>query len=83
MGLGGEVVTEVAEGGLDGPEDLIVGEIDQFVHQTLQEGIGLAAEGRTQLLPPLFASESDRGRDRGGFNEGFKPQGHFPRTRPG
>jgi hypothetical protein len=56
MGLGGEVVTEVAEGGLDGPEDLIVGEIDQFVHQTLQEGIGLAAEGRKQLLPPLFAS---------------------------
>ena len=54
MRLGGEVVAEVAEGDLDGAEDLVVGEIDQFVGQTLQEVVGLSPQGLEELLAPLF-----------------------------
>jgi hypothetical protein len=67
MGLGGEVVTEVAQGGFDGAEDFVVGQIDQFIGEAFEEGIGLATQGLKELLTPLFASFRDLGRGREGF----------------
>ena len=39
MGVGGEFVTEVAEGVLDLAERFTVGQIDEFVGHTLQGGV--------------------------------------------
>src|SRR5262245_5009182 len=47
-------MAEVAEGVFDSAEDLVVGEIDQFVGQALQEGVGGAAEGLEEQLAACF-----------------------------
>jgi hypothetical protein len=56
VGPGGEVVAEVAQGVLDLAEDLVVGEIDQFVGHAFEDGVGLAAEGLEELLTAGFTA---------------------------
>ena len=67
MGPGGEVVTEVAERVLDGPEDLVIGQVDEFVGEALEEAFGLAAEGLEELLAAFFTPLRGRGRSRSGL----------------
>jgi len=45
VGLGGEVVSEVAQGVLDGAEDFVVGEVDEFVGEALKNGTMLDTAG--------------------------------------
>jgi hypothetical protein len=39
VSLGGEVVAEVAEGVLDSPKRLVVGQIDEFVGQPFEDTV--------------------------------------------
>ena len=77
MGAGSEVVTEVAEGMLDGAEDLVVGEIDEFVGETLQEGVSLAPKSREDVKASRFTPF--RGVMRG--RRGFVQHGDHPGVR--
>jgi hypothetical protein len=78
MGLSGEVVTKIAEGGFDGAENLVVGEIDQFIGQAFEEVVGLSTQGLKELPTPLFAPFRDRVSGRGGFVQ----HGNLPGVRP-
>lgn len=73
----GEVVTEVAEGSLDGTEDLVVGEIDEFVGEAFEEVVGRPPQGLKELLTPRFASLRGRVRSRSGFVQ----RGNLPGVR--
>jgi hypothetical protein len=54
MGSGEELVTDVAEGRFDRAEDFVIGQIDQFVGESIQRGLGFAAEGLKDELASLF-----------------------------
>jgi hypothetical protein len=77
MRAGGEVVTEVAQGVFEMAEHLVVGKIDEFVSQALEENVGLAMESGEELLTPHFATL------RGLFNvrRGFVQHGNHPGVR--
>ena len=55
-----EVVTEIAQGVFDGAEALVVRQIDEFVGQTLDEGVGRAAQGLHELLTSCVTPFRDR-----------------------
>ncbi len=77
MGPGGEVVTEVAEGVLEGAEPLVVREIDEFVGQAFQEGVGVTTQRREELLAALITSL----RSRFGGGRGVVQQENLPGVR--
>jgi hypothetical protein len=54
MSVGGEVVAEIAQGGFECPEDLVVGQIEELVGESLHEGVGLVLESGEELLPPCL-----------------------------
>lgn len=56
VGLGGEVVAEVAQGVFEAAEDLVIGEIDEFVGEAFQDAVGRAAEGLEELLATFFTT---------------------------
>jgi hypothetical protein len=60
----GEVVTEVAEGCLDGAEDLVVGKVHEFVGEALEEVVGRPPQGLKELLTPRFTPLRGRVRSR-------------------
>jgi hypothetical protein len=57
VGVRGEVVADVAEGVLDLPEGLVVGEVGQLVGEALQERV--VAEGLEDALAAFFAPFRD------------------------
>ncbi len=54
MGAAGQVVAQVAEGVLDGAEQLAVGQIDQFIGHAFEDGVGIAAQRLEDVLTTLF-----------------------------
>jgi hypothetical protein len=54
MGAAGQVVAQVAEGVLDGAEQLAVGQIDKFIGHAFEDGVGIAAQGLEDVLTTLF-----------------------------
>jgi hypothetical protein len=54
VGAGGQVVAEVAEGVLDGAEELALGQVDECVGHAFEDGVGVAAEGLEDELAALF-----------------------------
>ncbi len=77
MGVGGEVVAEVAQGVLDRSEGFVVGQIDEFVGQAIEDAVGLAAQGRKDLLTAFFTFT----RDLIGSRRGFIQHGSLPSVR--
>jgi hypothetical protein len=54
MGVAGQVVAQVAQGVLDGAEQLAVGQIDEFVGHAFEDGVGLSVKGLEDVLTALF-----------------------------
>ena len=71
MGAGGQVVAEVAQGVLDGAEELSLGQIDECVGHAFADGVGVAAERREEEPAALFTALRGRGSvRRGGVQPG-------------
>jgi hypothetical protein len=66
VGLGSEVVTEVAQRVLDVAEHLVVGQFDECVGEAFEEAFGLAAEGLEELPAAFFTPLGGRRRCRSG-----------------
>ena len=49
-------MAEVAEGVFEAAEDLVIGEIDEFVGEAFQDAVGRAAEGLEELLATFFTT---------------------------
>ena len=67
MGAGGELKAEVAQGVFDRPEDLLLGQIDQFIGQAFENGFRLATESLEELLATCFTVLGERRSSRSGF----------------
>ncbi len=55
MRPGDELAADVAEGIFQRAEDLVIGQIDQFIGESIQSDLGFAAEGLKDELASLFA----------------------------
>jgi len=74
MSFTGEFVSEIPEGVLDGAEDFVIGEVNQFVRQAFENSVCVTAQGGEYLLATVFAFWSGRVRGGGGFVQ----QGNLP-----